>query len=85
VPLPGKSVARPANRCSQSATLDDPAAGVEDYDLAQEMNLIADYVVNDNLSVGVVGATPFPGDAGEQFTDGDSTWSEVILHASVAF
>jgi hypothetical protein len=41
--------------------------------------------VNDNLSVGVIGATSFPGDAGEQFTGGDSTWSEVILYASVAF
>jgi hypothetical protein len=33
----------------------------------------------------VVGATSFPGDAAEQFTGGDSTWSEVILYASVAF
>jgi hypothetical protein len=66
--------------------LDDPAAaGVEDHDFAQEIDLIADYVVNDNLSVGVIGATSFPGDAGEQFTGGDSTWSEVILYASVAF
>jgi Alginate export len=66
--------------------LDDPAAaGVEDHDFAQEIDLVADYVVNDNLSVGVIGATSFPGDAGEEFTGGDSTWSEVILYASVTF
>jgi hypothetical protein len=66
--------------------LDDPAAaGVEDHDFAQEINLIADYVVNENLSVGVVGATPFPGDAGERFMGGDQTWSELILYARVAF
>ena len=42
--------------------LDDPgSAGVEDHDFSQEVNLIADYAVNGNLSVGAVGATSFPG------------------------
>ena len=63
--------------------LDDPgSAGVEDHDFAQEVNLIADYAVNGNLSVGVVAATSFPGDAAEQYTGGDQTWSQMILYAT---
>ena len=66
--------------------LDDPgAAGVDDHDFSQEVNLIADYVVTDNLSVGVVGAVSFPEDAAKQFTGGDDTWSELIAYATVAF
>jgi hypothetical protein len=66
--------------------LDDPsAAGVEDRDFSQEVNLIADYVVNANLSVGIVGAVSVPDDAAEQYTGGDDTWSELIAYATVTF
>ena len=66
--------------------LDDPgSAGVEDHDFSQEVNLIADYAVNGNLSVGAVAATSFPGDAAEQYTGGDQTWSQMILYATVSF
>ena len=66
--------------------LDDPgAAGVDDHDFSQEFNLIADYVVNGNLSVGLVGAVSVPEDAAKQFTGGDDTWSELIAYATVTF
>jgi hypothetical protein len=66
--------------------LDDPgSAGVDDHDFSQEINLIADYVVNDNLSVGLVGAISFPEDAAKQFTGGDDAWSELIAYATVSF
>ena len=66
--------------------LDDPgSAGVEDHDFSQEVNLIADYAVNGNLSVGALVATSFPGDAAEQYTGGDQTWSQMILYATVSF
>ena len=60
-------------------------AGVDDHDFSQEVNLIADYVVNGNLSVGLVGAVSFPEDAAKQFTGGDDTWSELIAYATVSF
>ena len=66
--------------------LDDPGpAGVDDHDFSQEINLIADYAVNGNLSVGLVGAISFPEDAAKQFTGGDDTWSELIAYATVTF
>jgi hypothetical protein len=66
--------------------LDDPSsAGVDDHDFSQEINMIADYVVNGNLSVGVIAATSFPGDAAKQYTGGDQTWSQLAVYATVTF
>ncbi len=66
--------------------LDDPGpAGVDDHDFSQEINLIADYAVNGNLSVGLVGAVSFPEDAAKQYTGGNGTWSELIAYATVSF
>jgi hypothetical protein len=66
--------------------LDDPgSAGVDDHAFAQEINLIADYGVNVNLGVGVVGAVSLPADAAKQLTGGDDTWSELIAYATVSF
>jgi Alginate export len=66
--------------------LDDPgAAGVDDHDFSQEVNLIADYAVNPNFNVGLVGPVSFPEDAAEQFTGGSKTWSQLIAYATVSF
>jgi hypothetical protein len=66
--------------------LDSPAAaGVDDHDFSQELNLIADYAVSGNLSVGMVAAASVPEDAAKQFTGGDDTWSQLIAYARVAF
>jgi hypothetical protein len=66
--------------------LDDPgSAGVDDHEFSQEINLIADYAVNGNLSIGLVGAVSFPEDAAKQYTGGNDTWLELIAYMSVSF
>jgi hypothetical protein len=66
--------------------LDDPgAAGVEDHDFAHEVDLAADYVVNRNLSVGVVAAVSVPEDAAKQYTGGDQTWGQLSAYTTITF
>jgi Alginate export len=66
--------------------LDDPgAAGVEDHDFAHEVDLAADYVVNRNLSVGVIAAVSVPEDAAKQYTGGDQTWGQLSAYTTITF
>jgi hypothetical protein len=83
--------AYPTNKLTLTALyyyfqLDDPdSAGVDDHEFSQEINLIADYAVNGNLSIGLVGAVSFPEDAAKQYTGGNDTWSELIAYMTVSF
>jgi hypothetical protein len=61
------------------------AANVTSKPVAEEVDLVAEWEVNDWLSVtGVVGAA-FPNAAAKQFTGGAATWVHLMLFSQIAF
>lgn len=66
--------------------LDDPAsAEVASDDFAQEIDLIAEYELTRDIDLGAVAAMAFPGDAAEELTGSDSTWSQLLLFVGLEF
>jgi hypothetical protein len=66
--------------------LDEPAAaGVRSDRFAQELDLIADYTLNDTVSFSAVGAVSRPERGGEQFTGGDDEWYYGMLYTKLSF
>ena len=59
--------------------------GVSDEDLGNEFNLFIDFQATEKLFFSIVGAIMVPSDGAKQFTGGSSTWSHVMLYASVSF
>lgn len=66
--------------------LDDAAGfGVQGSNFADEVDLIADYVWNDNLSFSTVLAASSPHDGATSFTGGNDTWYYGMMFVSIAF
>ena len=67
-------------------TLDEPAElGVDSDEFGDELNLFLDWEVVDKLLLSAAFARLDPGDAAEQFTGGNDTWSHFMLYVSYSY
>jgi len=65
--------------------VDPRVVAVEDKDLSHEFDLIADWAVNDYLSVSTVGAMLVPIAGSKDFYGNDEIWLEFLLNTSIRF
>jgi hypothetical protein len=66
--------------------LDDAdGLGTEGSSFADEVDLTADYTLNDHVSFSLVGGVANPRNGASNFTGGNNLWSYGMLYASIAF
>jgi Alginate export len=66
--------------------LDDAAGfGTEGSSFADEIDLTADYTLNDRVSFSLVGGVANPRNGASNYTGGNDLWSYGMLYASIAF
>jgi hypothetical protein len=69
----------------QPRLFDPRVVDIEDKKLGHEVDLVADWKMNDHVSWSAVFAALVPGDGLEQAGGGDSVWIHFMLYTSVAF
>lgn len=59
--------------------------GTSGSSFASEIDLVADYTLNDNVSFSVVGAAADPHDGASNYTGGDNVWYYSMFYVNVSF
>ena len=79
------SAAPVPNRILTPRLFDPRIVLIEDKDLGYEVDLTADWKMNDHVLWSFVVATMFPGNGLEQATGGNSVWTHAMIYASMSF
>jgi hypothetical protein len=64
---------------------DEDSFGTQSSSFADEVDLVADYTVNDNISFSLVGALSNPRDGATDFTGGDDVWYYGMFYTRLSF
>ena len=69
----------------EEQAVDPRVVAIGDKDLAHEVDFIADWAVNDYLSVSGVAAALIPLSGAKDFFGNDEVWTEFLLNTSIRF